>query len=352
MKKYIEYTIEDFLKDDDFIQWVLEPDPTTNAFWESWMKSNTNKAQLVLKARSIILSIDFEQAQPGSQDFIETWNNIVHSIDHNELPKPRQVRLEPEMSLTKESGVNRFMFKNKAFYVAASIVILLTSCYLFFFIDNDITFTTKFGENKKITLPDGSHVTLNVNSTLSYSGDFQDQDIREVHLNGEAYFSIVHTTDHQKFVVHSNKVAVEVLGTEFNVNNRRGRTKVVLASGKVAVKVPNDNAENGKEEILLAPGEMLEFFGQEHQILKSKVVPQDHTGWREKRLVFKGTPLIGVIGTLEDNLGIKVVFRQPELRMKKYTGQISLENIEVFLNTISRTYDVEISEYNGLIIIE
>ncbi len=62
-------------------------------------------------------------------------------------------------------------------------------------------YATTFGEVKNITLPDGTGVVLNANSSLRVSDNTSEDSVREVWLEGEAFFSVTHTPDHQRFIV-------------------------------------------------------------------------------------------------------------------------------------------------------
>ena len=71
------------------------------------------------------------------------------------------------------------------------------------------------GERSGVTLPDGTQVKLNAESSLSYTHDFG-RELRQVNLEGEAYFEVTRNED-KPFVVHTEYLDIEVLGTSFNV---------------------------------------------------------------------------------------------------------------------------------------
>lgn len=93
---------------------------------------------------------------------------------------------------------------------------------------------------KELVLPDGSQIVLNACSQLQYPTEFVGN-IRDVQLNGEAYFKI--TSDPQKpFQVQTAAFQIEVLGTEFNVKSypHDQIQSVEVEEGKVQVKLPED----------------------------------------------------------------------------------------------------------------
>ena len=76
------------------------------------------------------------------------------------------------------------------------------------------------GQRAELVLPDSTRVWLNANSKLVYSTSFK-EGIRQVELDGEAYFDVKHNGDNP-FVVRTKSMNVTVLGTEFNVSAYSG----------------------------------------------------------------------------------------------------------------------------------
>ena len=238
-----------------------------------------------------------------------------------------------------------------AMKVAATVTGLLLIAAIAFYrlilVDNDVMQITGYGESKEVVLPDQSVITLNTNSTLEYAKDWDDQN-REVWLNGEAYFSITHLEKNQKFVVHTNDVSIKVLGTEFNVHHRRGDTKVVLNSGKVALNI----AKSNDTTIIMSPGELVEYSASSDEIITKIVDPEAHSSWRNKRLTFDKTKLYEIQRILEDDYGLNVVFEDSAQRNRELSGAISIENVDVFLDGISESLDLSISRLNNKVVFE
>ena len=86
-----------------------------------------------------------------------------------------------------------------------------------------------------VTLSDGTRVMLNANSTLEYPASFDDAEVREVRLKGEAHFEVT-KNPHRPFVVKAGEMQTQVLGTIFDVKAyRKDAPKVTLMEGKVKV---------------------------------------------------------------------------------------------------------------------
>ena len=113
------------------------------------------------------------------------------------------------------------------------------------------------GTEYLVVLEDGSRVWLNSESTFRYPSVF-DQDKREVYLEGEGYFEVVHDEE-RPFIVMTEKVFTRVLGTEFNVRSYMDKAvNVTLVKGSVAV---GNNDQTHTSEVVLCPGENASWEG-------------------------------------------------------------------------------------------
>jgi transmembrane sensor len=234
--------------------------------------------------------------------------------------------------------------KTRSFHgykVAATLLALLVFSIVFFYLkrDNQIIYSSGFGETKTILLPDHSKVVLNSNSSVRLSNDWDDKKPREVILQGEAYFSVVHTVSSQKFIVRaSDNVNIQVLGTEFDVKTRRNRTTVVLNKGKVQL-----NIRDKKKDIQLTmkPGELIEV-GSQSEIKKQKVNPEIYNSWKINKLKFNQSTLQEIAFALEDIYGKKIIIENDSLKLRKFTGTVSRDNLNILLTGLSQAFDFEI----------
>lgn len=115
-----------------------------------------------------------------------------------------------------------------------------------------------------VTLSDGTRVMLNANSMLEYPASFDDAEVREVRLKGEAHFEVT-KNPHRPFVVKAGEIQTQVLGTIFDVKAyRKDAPKVTLMQGKVKVS-------NADTEIEMRPGQTATL--QADKIVVSKASP-------------------------------------------------------------------------------
>src|SRR5690606_9506317 len=209
-------------------------------------------------------------------------------------------------------------------------------------------YLTAFGETKEIILPDSSTVILNSNSKLTFVDNWDDQMAREIWIDGEAFFSVVHKVDNQPFkVLSSQNVAIEVLGTEFNVYNRAQETEVVLTSGIVTLSFPVKEKEG---KILMNPGELVEF--KESKYERKKVNTSLYTSWKEKVLHLDETSLEEILKIAKDNYGIEIETEDEEMLKQTASGSMPLGDAENFMEQISKIFNIEIVHEQNKYLIE
>lgn len=144
------------------------------------------------------------------------------------------------------------------------------------------TLKVPYGKTFGLTLSDGSKVNLNAGSELKYPVTFiKNEKNRNVYLNGEAYFQVAKNENHP-FVVNTEDMDVEVLGTQFNVTSytEDDKTYTVLVEGKVAAH----NKLNENDTKLLNPNNKVYFDG--NQLKTENVNVKKYVAWVTGELVF------------------------------------------------------------------
>ncbi|QHT69994.1 DUF4974 domain-containing protein [Rhodocytophaga rosea] len=335
---YNNYTSEDFAADAYFRKWVQSPDVDSDIFWLNWLGQNPDKQQTVTEAKKLVHAFQVQENEYSEQFIAKLWQNIDSQISHKPVVRP--------LPVVQENRVNRFF--NQYRKMAAAVIFLLAAAALFVTLYSlPEKHTTAFGETKTIILPDNSVVTLNANSTLKYSTDWDKKELREVWLEGEAYFHVqkqparVPSQTGTKFIVHTGLMDVEVLGTEFNVSTRRGKAQVVLNSGKVKL---NSDIAGKSSTIFMEPGELVELSESHASFTKRVVNPQNFSAWKNKKLIFDKTPITEIAKILEDTYGWKVTIANDQLASMTFTSTISIEKPEVLLQLLSESFHVNITK--------
>ncbi|GAB2777898.1 hypothetical protein GCM10027275_21460 [Rhabdobacter roseus] len=246
----------------------------------------------------------------------------------------------------------RPLFRQLMFwYAAASVAVLLLAGWLFRSEITYQTYATAPGEIQAWVLPDGSKVTLNANSSLRVPRFGFGQRSREVLLNGEAEFSVVHKPNDQKFVVKTgNRLDVVVLGTEFTVYTRARRTQVVLNRGKVELQSQPMSNSPAKEPLIMLPGDLVTV--DEGGVMQRKKVdePKQYAAWTEHRYVFDGTKLSEVARLLSENYGLSVEITDPKIADWTVSGSFKAVDANELLNSISQVLGIQYSRQKNKVI--
>ena len=345
----------DFILDDSFQEWVLHPTPDADRFWQTWIWQHPAKAATIEQARAMILAIDFQGIDPQAFDKNKVLQNIQSSIKTHELAD--ELNISQENRLGEVGHVNEatvYALPPSAWYnvgvaAAVSLLALLGVWYLFLF-NPTLHYAAEFGETKEVVLPDGSTVVLNANSSISYR-DWSPNEDREIDLNGEAFFTVVHTAQDQKFVVRSRGVGVEVLGTTFNVNNRRGKTQVVLESGKVLLKLPEQPLSATAASLKMKPGDLVEVSEDDKKVTKRVVNPEKYAAWTQDVLLFDNVSLREVFEVIQDTYGYHVTVEDQGIEEKMFEAEIASGDIDLIIEILAKSFNLEITKRNNELLI-
>lgn len=177
-----------------------------------------------------------------------------------------------------------------------------------------------------VTLSDGTRVMLNANSTLEYPASFDNAEVREVRLKGEAHFEVT-KNPHRPFVVKAGEMQTQVLGTIFDVKAyRKDAPKVTLMEGKVKVS-------NADTEVEMRPGQTATL--QADKIVVSKASPSA-SDWLEGDFDMDQVTLAEAMSDIGAWYNKTVVF-QSQANMDKlihfrFSRRASLQEIITALN--------------------
>jgi transmembrane sensor len=336
---FSSYTLEDLIDDPRFILWVLTPDDERSAFWESVQNEHPQLTPVIVDAKKIVNSLRFTTENMTAAQQQSLWGNISKEAKlHEEMALP-------VLNYKTLSSIKQPVFRIPVWLRASAAVLVLGLFGISIFLyqqQQQTVITTAFGQTRNITLPDGSVITLNANSTLHYAKEWDTATVREVWIDGEAFFKVNHLhrtgpiQSAQRFVVHAKKMDVEVLGTTFNVKNRRGQIKVALVTGKVGVKIEGDN----NPVLKLSPGELAAYGGKGDVIRKQKVDITSYTSWQDGELHFNKTPLKEIFDLIEDTYGYQVITKNQQIGNRQLSGTFSLSSEDAFFKAITTSLGI------------
>jgi transmembrane sensor len=195
---------------------------------------------------------------------------------------------------------------------------------------------------KSDSLPDGSLVTLNKHSQVSFPERFA-RDKRVLQLNGEAFFNV--RSDKEKpFEVHTNNVTITVVGTSFNVRSRGDTTEIIVETG--VVKVATEN-----QTVLLKTGQKA-IAGLNVRVLQKQAnTDQLYNYYRVKKFICDETPLWKLVEKLNEAYDVHIVFGNNALRSQPLTTTFDNEPLDNILTIISSTFNISVIKEKGQIIL-
>lgn len=189
------------------------------------------------------------------------------------------------------------------------------------------------------TLPDGSFITLNENSKISYHKKFGHK-TRKIEMQGEAYFEVAKNKQ-VPFIIDANKAKVTVLGTSFNVSNRNPKkVNVMVKEGKVKFE---SNLLFNKNSCLLTGGEEAYFDLNTKKVIKSQSDNENTIGWKTNTLKFKNVNLLDAVKTIEHSYHVSINVDEA-LHSKKLTASYTNQPIDSIARILELTLDVDISK--------
>lgn len=228
-------------------------------------------------------------------------------------------RLEQSIKLQPQVKTVSYSVRDIAWKVAASVLVIV-SLWLGFNAWNNVSYTTANNQVKEIILPDQSKVTLNAASTLSFH-KFRWKSSRKVILTGEGFFKV---TKGNSFEISSNGNKIKVLGTEFNVYSRKDYFEVRCISGKVEVRIPNE------EKVILGKGNAVRKQGPDQAPQQFKI--SNAAGWIRGDFYYDRADLQSVLDEIARQYNVHVQCKIATNR--EYSGYFNKSGLNQALRNI------------------
>jgi transmembrane sensor len=302
--------------------------------------------------RKILTRYRLGQASPDEEKLIDEWYKALGQGSDTHEPRPDK-ELEQyywkklDAFVDRDETKNRFIFPWLATGIAASMVMAAA----FFYMTNtgvrrDFLANEKQplqvrkntgNEAQQFMLPDGSYVTLKPESSVKFSPDFNTP-TREVDLEGEGFFEVVHRDD-QPFLVYAKDVTTKVLGTSFTVRAFKDDKDVVVAvrTGRVSVSTKLDKSA-GKSEVILTANQRLVFNKDQERISRGLVDSPQPLAAQEDimRLRFEEAPVTEIFNAIEKLYGVDIMVDDAVLASCTLTTSITDGDLYNKLDIITR----------------
>jgi ferric-dicitrate binding protein FerR (iron transport regulator) len=199
------------------------------------------------------------------------------------------------------------------------------------------------GRRMEHRLPDGTRVTLNRNSRLSYAEGLRG-DQRVVTLQGEAFFDVRRNPD-RPFVIYTAQSRVEVLGTSFTVRDDtlRQTAEVQVVTGLVAFSSRNP-ADTVR--LRLRPG-FKGVLNAQQQLAKLPIDDPNFMAWQSDKLVFNNASLRSVVVAMENYFDVDIEVTDPQLYDCRYTGDFEKPALEHVLQVVTLATNLNYKNQSG-----
>jgi transmembrane sensor len=275
---------------------------------------------------------------PAFEQMQRLWNAFPEARAASMHPLPLANRLKP---------------RNRLIALAAGVVLLIgVAAWFALRYSDDRMLETAVGEQRRISLADGSRLDLAPDSLVSIRFSLARRDVQLV--RGQAFFTVAHDAV-RTFIVHANSLTVTAVGTEFDVRIGAGSTAVTVSKGRVMVAPDVEDVGSGSrsnlEIVRASVGQRVTFSQSAHRLSVATVDSKIAGSWRDGTLQFVGEPLEDVINAINRYTGPLIIVA-PAFQQTRFTGTVSPSRVRDWLKALEQIYPVEAVDQgaNGVLI--
>jgi ferric-dicitrate binding protein FerR (iron transport regulator) len=310
------------------------------------MKDTTNVNQYL---KAYLLDENEETISPELQEWLdesdrnrrefEAYRKIWNKIRHIYVTKKFDAALAWEnIDELNQSRLARRKRKSQIIRFTSGIAATILLCVLLYFsgwIQNDaapamaIEMETARGSRSQISLPDGTNVSLNSGSKISYVFNSKEKR-REIIFTGEGFFEVA--KDKTPFVITtSDGLQIKVLGTTFNLTAYEDEETVetTLIEGSVEIS-------NASNRLTLTPGETGSYDKKENTLQHIDKIGSNAYGWMNNVIYMDDMPLDELCRRLERTYDVNITLQKGLGEKIRYNGALHEESIGDMLNTLQK----------------
>ncbi len=359
MKKYEEYSVEDFIQDESFREWV-QGRSQQETFWLSFLQQYPQQKEAFRQAERFIRAATVADEPLGERE-------IRTEVEHFLERAADSQSLSTYPSVYEEVAPATFRLLHRPWgYLVATAAALLVALGLGWHLKDrqadtpPIAAKSGFPTNTlvetsnptqqplRVLLSDNSEVILSPNSRLRYPSQFTDS-ARVVYLSGEANFSV--NRQNRSFLVVTGEMITKGLGTRFVVSayDHNPKITVQVQSGKVSVYRADPDRTLGSKEVnglILTANQAAIFEKSLHYMSKTLVanpVPI-HRKVAELEARYDEVPLPTILHELETSYGIMIQFDEQNFKSCRITATLSnetlYEKLDLLCKTVSASYEI------------
>lgn len=348
MKRYELFDVDDFITDEYFIDWVLNPQPAHHAFWEDWKQKHPDQLSKLNSAIRVInaLAVRPLQAELTTEETDELISQVSARIAPDTVQK------------------NSFLISKKL-WMAAAIVLITMGGIWFYHKSNDVSnhqaftanifkeFNNTSTKSKIVRFADGSLAVLKPKSKIKYPRRFTGS-TRTVHLEGEAFFEI-QKNHNQPFLVISQDMVTQVVGTSFTVKAFGNETefKVIVNTGKVKVYRKTEAQKQLEKSIMLIPHQQA-VYSKAIKVIKRDTVQTKlllATEIANQSFTLNKVKLNEVIAKLEEAYHVQINYDKAQLGELTLTAQLADLPLDQKVELVCKAINANCNFSNGEIYI-
>ncbi|MBL8266493.1 FecR family protein [Steroidobacter sp.] len=316
----------------DWLRRLQSGDPAEHAAFIAWLK------QSPLHVQETLLAMSVDDALDGFDSQRRIDLDVLLGDARNVVPLRTDTRVAA--SIKHPSRKKRWLMS-----LAASVLLAVTAGLLLPSLLNRTKFETTLGEQRAISLEDGSVVHLN---TLSRIRTDYSASARDIYLlEGQAIFRVAHDAQ-RPFRVHTDTAIVQAIGTQFDVRQLAGRTQVAVIEGVVQVStLPAGKVEQAPAPQQLRAGQIvavgLAAGSATEPVPAPKVTDvKDITAWQQRRLVFRKDRLSDIAAEFNRYGRVKMNVEGEQLRAREFSGTFDADDATLLLSFLERDTSVSV----------
>jgi ferric-dicitrate binding protein FerR (iron transport regulator) len=289
---------------------------------------------------------------PAKQALLDEYRKIWDSV--GSVPEATSYDLDAEWALIQpklpgyQSDQVRTQFGKSrrllyySYRIAAIFILGLVLSLSWFYLSRMAGMERVVARNEpvEVVLDDGTHLTVNRNSTIRYKKKFMAGE-RQVSLSGEAWFEVARDTT-RPFVIDAGAALVEVLGTSFNVNAYKENpvVEITVKSGLVAMSAKEDQ----KDLIVMKAGSGGTYHKAQKELTLLTSSDPNNISWKTRELYFDGSSLREVAKLVNRVYGANLVIANPNLSSCEITVTFKDQSLEAILTVLEMTLDLDITQ--------
>lgn len=331
--------------------------------------------------------IDYIRMTNGADEMDDLWQEVwLESGEkevYRELSWEELLNIESQQNQARSGRIRQLVWRWSAAAAVLSGVFFLFQWWTQG--EDFMLYETGNGENIEFVLDDGTRINLNANSRLLWNNDWENDGIRKVELEGEAYFEVAHidagkSTSEQAaqgksealpFEVNTSDLTIRVLGTSFNAIQRRGKTEVFLEEGEVELSLRTSALTPGKEGkdapemstdltrtgkmaernddepriVKMLPGEWISYSSAGGELLQKTMVKiEPLMEWKDGTLSYQDVEFRVMLDNLEDIYGKRFEVIDEDLLEKRVNVGVPYKDWDTVTDMMEWMLNIEITE--------